>query len=75
MKKRFYSTLDGKHIINNENQLILSVWNTFKTKTLAKRTPKYHDLFVKLDALFLTDVFNKFRETGFDYYEAINPCH
>ena len=47
-----------------------TVWRTFGITTLGD----YADLYVKVDTLLLTDVFEKFRKMCLTIYD-LDPCH
>ena len=46
---KFYSTLNLEDISANDYAHAINVWNTFNINNLGK----YHDLYVKLDTLYL----------------------
>ena len=56
-KEHFYSTLNEKHISDKGHEHALRIWNEFEMKNMGK----YHDLYLKIDALSLADVFEEFR--------------
>ena len=53
-----------------EYERAINIWNDFKMNSIGD----YHDLYLKTDVLFLTDVFEKFIKTCLDYY-GLDPCH
>ena len=64
-KSEFFSSLKDKCISEEEYDRAINIWNVFKIKNLGE----YYDLHLKLDALLLVDVFEKFIKTCFNYYE------
>ena len=46
------------------------VWDAFECETMGD----YHDVYLQLDVLLLTDVFEKFRKTCLSYYK-LDPAH
>lgn len=56
-KEAFYSVLNQRVVSNSEYAFAQSVWNTFHIQTLGE----YADLYLKIDVLLLSDVFEKFR--------------
>ena len=63
-KSKFFSSLKGNCIIEEDYDRAIKVWNVFKIKTLGE----YNDLYLKTDALLLPDVFEKFIKLCLDYY-------
>ena len=63
-KSKFFSSLKGNCIGKEDYDRAIKVWNVFKIKTLGE----YHDLYLKTDALLLSDVFEKFIKLCLDYY-------
>ena len=57
-KEKFYSSLSGKGITDEEYAHAQKVWSTFKCQNLGD----YHDLYVAIDVLLLADVFENFRK-------------
>ena len=57
-KEKFYSSLSGKGITDEEYAHAQEVWATFGCVTMGD----YHDLYVPTDVLLLTDVFEDFRK-------------
>ena len=68
-KKYYYSTLNEEHIKDSEYQFALDVWNHFDCKTLGE----YSDLYLKIDILLLTDVFENFRDLCLTTY-TLDPA-
>ena len=68
-KEAFYSKLNNSHITDNDFEHAQKVWEHFKMTTFRE----YHDLYMKLDVLVLTDVFENFRSVCLKNYE-LNPC-
>ena len=57
-KEQFYSKLTGKHITDEQFTHALRVWHAADCKTLGE----YSDLYLLVDVLVLTDVFEHFRK-------------
>ena len=47
-KKKFYSSLTDRKIIDKEYEHVLNVWNKFGMKTMKN----HHNLYLKFDVLF-----------------------
>jgi len=56
-KEVFYSKLNNSNITDDDFEHAQKVWDNIKIKTFRE----YHDLYMKLDVLLLTDVFENFR--------------
>ena len=69
-KCKFFSSLKGACISEKDYFEGVDIWNVFKINTMGD----YHELYLKTDVLLLADVFEKFINTCFDYYE-LDPCH
>ena len=67
---KFFSSLKGKGIIDEDYMRAKNVWNVFGIKTLGE----YHDLYLKTDVLLLCNVFEKFIGVCLNYYR-LDPCH
>jgi len=68
-KEAFYSKLNNSNITDDEFEHALKVWEHFKMTTFRE----YDDLYMKLDVLLLTDVFENFRSVCLKNYE-LDPC-
>ena len=69
-KSEFYSKLNDEHISDEDYQHVLTVWETFKCKTIKD----FHDLYLKSDVLLLADVFENFRKISLKHYK-LDPAH
>ena len=69
-KSNFRSDLTGEDISDKDFEFYKEICNKFNIKTLGE----YHDLYLKSDVLLLSDVFENFRETCFQYYK-LDPAH
>ena len=69
-KERFYSSLSGKGITDEEYEYAKKAWETFGCRNLGD----YHNLSVATDALLLADVFENFRNVCQDKY-GLDPAH
>ena len=67
-KDKFYSSLAGKKISDEDYKHVLKVWNEFKMKAIIG----YHNLYLNSDILLLVDLFEKFKNNGLKNYLL---CH
>ena len=68
--KKFYSSLQMKHISENEYKHARKVLEMFNIKTLGE----YHDLYVQADVAQLSDVFESFRSACLEEYQ-LDPAY
>ena len=68
-KEAFHSKLNNSNITGDDFEHALKVWEYFKMTTFRE----YHDLYMKLDVLLLTDVFANFRSLCLKNY-GLDPC-
>ena len=66
-KLNFRNDLTGEDISDDDFEF-------YKDSFDIKTSGEYHDLYLKSDVLLLSDVFENFRETCFQYYE-LDPAH
>ena len=69
-KGKFYSSLSGKGIRDEEYAHAKQVWETFGCRNFGN----YHDLYVATDTLLLADVFENFRKVCQEKY-GLDPVH
>jgi len=69
-KEKFYSSLSGKGITDEEYVHAQEVWATFGCQTIGE----YHDLYVATDVVLLADVFEYFRKVCQGKY-GLDPAH
>lgn len=69
-KAAFYSKLTDTDITDDEWNFAKKVWNTFNIQSLGD----YADLYLKIDVLLLTDVFENFRSNCMTIY-GLDPEH
>ena len=69
-KEKFYSSLSGKGITDEEYAHAQEVWKNFGCRNLGD----YHDLYVATDVLLLADVFENFRKVCQEKY-GLDPAH
>ena len=69
-KEKFYSSLSGSGITDEDYAHVQEVWKTYDCKTLGD----YHDLYVATDVMLLADVFENFRKLCQEKY-GLDPAH
>ena len=69
-KEKFFSSLSGKGITDEEYAHAQKVWETFGCRTLGD----YHDLYVTTDVVLLADVFENFRKVCQGKH-GLDPAH
>ena len=69
-KEKFYSSLSGQGITEEEYARAKQVWETFRCRNLGD----YHDLYVTTDTVLLADVFENFRKVCQERY-GLDPAH
>ena len=69
-KSDFRNDLTGEDISDCDYEFYKEICGKFNIKTLGE----YHDLYLKADILRLSDVFESFRETCYQYYK-LDPAH
>ena len=69
-KEKFYSSLSGKGITDEEYEHAKQVWAALGCRNLGD----YHDLYVETDTLLLADVFENFRKVCQERY-GLDPAH
>ena len=69
-KSDFRNDLTGEDISDCDYEFYKDICGKFNIKTLGE----YHDLYLKSDVLLLSDVFENFRETCYQYYK-LDPAH
>ena len=62
--EKFYSSLTGTSITDEQYKHAKTVWDKFQIKTLGE----YSDLYMKVDILLLAEVFENFREQCYKAY-------
>ena len=63
-KEKFYSSLSDRKISDKEYEHVLNVWKKIEMKTMKD----YYNLYLKCDALFLADAFEKRRNNSLKNY-------
>jgi hypothetical protein len=66
----FYSHLSKKTIDENCYNRLQSIWNHFNCRNLGD----FHDIYLKVDVLLLTAIFQNFRATSIEKF-GLDPCH
>ena len=69
-KCNFFSSLKDECISEKDYLKANNIWNVFKMNAMGD----CHDLYLKVDALLLADVFEMFINTCLDYC-GLDPCH
>ena len=69
-KEKFYLSLSGKGITDEEYAHAKQVWEAFRCRNLGD----YHDLYVATDSALLADVFENFRKVCQEKYR-LDPAH
>ena len=69
-KEKFYSSLSGKGITDEEYTHAQEVWSKFGCRMMGD----YHDMYVSTDVLLLADVFKNFGKVCQDKY-GLDPAH
>ena len=69
-KEKFYSSLCGKGITDEEYAHAKQVWEALGCRNLCD----YHDWYVATDTLLLADVFENFRKVCQEKY-GLDPAH
>ena len=69
-KEKFYSSLSGKGITDENYAHAKQVWETFGCRNLGD----YHNLYVATDSVLLADVFENFRKVCQEKY-GLDPAH
>ena len=68
--EKCYSNLYQKHISDKDYEHAKNVWSTFNIENIEE----YHDLYVQVDTLLLSDIFENFRDMCLDVYE-LDPAY
>ncbi|GFW51080.1 uncharacterized protein TNCV_3593621 [Trichonephila clavipes] len=66
----FFNSLTNENVSREDYEYAHHIWNIFQMHTLRD----YHDLYVTVDVLLLSDIFENFRTLCQNYYK-IDPCH
>ena len=69
-KKDFYSNSNFENISDEDYMHAQKVWDLFKIKNLGE----YHDLYVEIDTLLCSDIFENFRNMCLDIYK-LDPAY
>ncbi|XP_015783859.1 uncharacterized protein LOC107361535 [Tetranychus urticae] len=67
---KFYSNLSLKTIDQQTYDRLGAIWKHFKCKNLGD----FHDVYLKVDVLLLTAIFQNFRATSLAQF-GLDPCH
>ncbi|GFY31894.1 uncharacterized protein TNCV_2620311 [Trichonephila clavipes] len=66
----FFNSLTNENVSREDYEYAHHIWNIFQMHTLGD----YHDLYVTVDVLLLSDIFENLRTLCQNYYK-IDPCH
>ena len=69
-KEKFYSSLSGQGITDEDNAHAKQAWETLGCRNLGD----YHNFYVETDTLLLADVFENFRKVCEEKY-GLDPAH
>lgn len=69
-KSAFFNDLTGLPLTDNDYSHAQKVWETFDIQNLGE----YHDFYVQLDILLLSDTFENFRSLCLNFY-GLDCCH
>ena len=67
---KFYSVIGNKNLNKEDYKYAQKIWKEFNCKTMKD----YHNLYLKLDVLQLTDVFEEFRRIYLNNFK-LDPCN
>ena len=70
LRKEFYSKLTLQDITIEDYKHAKDVWKAFNIKNMGE----YHDLYVQLDTLLLSDIYENFRKVCLGIYQ-LDPAH
>ncbi|GFX95332.1 uncharacterized protein TNCV_849221 [Trichonephila clavipes] len=70
LNQLFFNSLTNENVSREDYEYAHHIWNIFQMHTLGD----YHDLYVTVDVLLLSDIFENFRTLCQNYYK-IDPCH
>ena len=69
-KEDFFNELSNEAISDEEYNYALRIWNHFSMRTFED----YHDLYLTIDVLLLSDIIGTFRDTCMDTF-MLDPAH
>ena len=69
-KEGYYSILNDQEITDEDYEHSIKIWKEDNIKNLGE----YHDLYIKIDVLFLAEIFENFRNDCLKNYE-LDPAH